>query len=116
MTNSREQQGFPPRVIVSGGNMHGLVRGQACRVYPIPESQPILTDTVYLSLSESNALLAEAVRVAKERLRDEISERVDQKLQRIMAGNLSVLVDSYRRQINSVIEAASADGGKGGGE
>jgi hypothetical protein len=65
----------------------------------------------YISMQEHKAELAKARAEAIEKLELE----VDRKLQSIMAGNISVLVDSYRMQINNVFEAARAEAKEAGG-
>ena len=64
----------------------------------------------YVSDSFMKAELAKARAEVIEKLELEF----DRKLQSIMAGNLSVLVDSYRRQINNVFEAARAEAKEAG--
>ena len=116
MTNSREQQGFPPRVIIavpkegSGFHKNGL--------WIIRSGEEEVTDThnveTFISTSEHTALLAEAVReafgAAEENFRTwaEVA-RGDGDMAR--AQNYEAAASRMRGMKNA---AVSTEGGKGG--
>jgi hypothetical protein len=127
MTNSREQQGFPPRTFIDAelfkeGNSGVMARAE--RKYP--------EEVEYLSLSEHAALLAEAVREAEERIaRTEFSLKVATVTddERVRLAELEIFVreianapftmDAFRYWRHQAVllthkKAASTEGGKGG--
>jgi hypothetical protein len=82
-----------------------LIRQGCSYTFAAPGKNPEL---IVMKKSEHTALLSAERERARAGAIDELEQAVDRKLQSIMAGNLSFLVDSYRRQVNEVFEKARA--------
>lgn len=82
MSESTEQKGFPPRIEIrltkEIWNPHDISYVPSCRIsIPCEENSPVFDKPVtYLSLSEANALLSEAVRVARTGMLKEMEQTV----------------------------------------
>lgn len=108
-TKPPEPRSFPPRLIVLG-------RAHCPTAWPVGTDLSFLSEEQraklieYVSKEERDADVAAARAEARLSATDELMLAVDRKLQSIMAGNYSFLVDSYRRQISEVFENARLPG------